>query len=82
MLPQGPSPIQGTLTQVSYMLSGFSFLRVDLEETVTTQWARRMPSPMALTAEAASGSSLGHRQLVARNKAIWPNLSSGHQAQI
>lgn len=64
------------------MLSGFSFLRVDLEETITTQWTRRMPSQGALAAEAASGSSLGHSRLVAQNRAIWQSLSSGHQAQI
>lgn len=74
-LPLGPSPILGwggTLTQVSYMLSGFSFLRVDLEETVTAQWAREKdapPSRVFCMTPAASGSSLGHRRLVAQSRA-------------
>lgn len=47
--PPGTRPCPGgTLTHVSYILSGFSFLRVDLEETVTTQWVRRMPPQRVL----------------------------------
>lgn len=60
------------LTQVSYILSGFSFLRVDLEERQRGPYSvgeKNISLQKVPRAEATSGSGLGHRQLVSQNKA-------------
>lgn len=61
MLHQGRS-LSGALTQVSYILSGFSFLRVDLGETDSHFSLAEKHTPQKVpTAEVVSGSCLGHR---------------------